>query len=107
MPYPLALAVTLAVELPVYALALRALGLSLVRAAVAAVAVNLLTHPVVWLAISHAEAAYWRAFVVAELAAWLVEAVAVYAWVRRDGRLIALTALVANAGSCLAGVLVG
>jgi len=107
MPYPLALALTLAVEVPVYVVALRAAGLLTGwRALAVAVAANLATHPLVWAVLLRFGSAYWPTFAVAEAAAWLAETVAVFLAVRRDAVLIALTALVANAASCLAGLLV-
>ena len=106
MPYALALALTLSVEVPVYVVALRTGGLaSPGRALVAAVGVNLVTHPAVWLVVSGAGSAYWVSFAAAEVLAWVAEAAILYVWLRRDPVLVGLTTLVANAGSCLAGLL--
>ena len=108
MPYPLALALTLAVEVPVYAVALRAAGsLRGGPATLAGIAVNLITHPPVWLVLLRAEDPYPIVFAVVEVAAWLVEAGIVYARVRRDAVVILLTALVANTASVLAGLILG
>lgn len=107
MPYPLALAITLTVEVPVYTAFLLAARLARGwRLVAAAIGVNLATHPLVWLALSGAGPAYWPIFVVVELAAWLAESALLYfLLVRRDARLIALVALVANCASTLAGLL--
>ena len=106
VPYLLALALTLAVEVPIYVLALRvARLLPIRRAVVIAVGVNAATHPVVWLVLVHAGSAYWPLFGVVEVGAWLGEAALFLLWVRRDRALIGLTALVANTCSCLAGLL--
>ncbi|WP_354640429.1 hypothetical protein [Kitasatospora camelliae] len=80
MPYSLALALTLLVEVPLYTAALAALGpVRPGRAALAAVAVNCATHPPLWWFLGRftagAPAAYWTAFVLAEAAVCLVEAV--------------------------------
>ena len=72
---------------------------------VAAIVVNLATHPLVWLLLSRAGAAYWSWFVAVEVAAWLVEAALLAVWLRRDLALLGLTALVANLASVLAGML--
>ncbi len=106
MPYALALAVTLLVEVPVYVMALRAGGAaSGWRAFAAALGVNLVTHPLVWLVVSGAGSAYWASFAAAEVLAWLIESAILLVWLRRDPVLIGLVALVANAGSCLTGLL--
>jgi len=104
--YLLALALTVAVEVPIFVVALRAAHLLTIRRAVViAVGVNLATHPVVWLVLVRAGSAYWPLFGVVEVGAWLGEAGLIVLWVRRDRALIGLTALVANTGSCLAGLL--
>ncbi|MEV8099376.1 hypothetical protein [Kitasatospora sp. NPDC085879] len=79
MPYPLALALTLLVEVPLYTAALGALGgVRPARAALTGAAVNGLTHPVLWWSLRHAAAgpaaAYWTAFGLAEVSVCLVEA---------------------------------
>jgi hypothetical protein len=104
--YAWALALTLAVEVPIYAAALRAARLLPIGpAAVVGLAVNLVTHPFVWLLLLGAGAVYRPVFAVLEVSAWLVEAGLVYLRVERDGRPILLVALVANTGSILAGLL--
>ena len=106
MPYAAALALTLLVELPIYGCALVAAGLARPRGALlGAVAVNLATHPLAWLAIGHLSRAYpdW-AFGGVELLVWWVEAGLWWLWIRRDAGLLLLVALVANTASALAGV---
>jgi hypothetical protein len=104
MPYGYALALTLAVEVPVYAVCLRAAGLlSLPRAAGLAVLVNLLTHPIVWYGLSRGGPAW---FGPAEIGAVLVEAAVCRAVIRRDTPLLLLVSLVANTASILAGLAV-
>ena len=101
VPYPLALALTLVIEVPVYAVALAVARLApWPRAAVAGVIVNLATHPLLWWLLT----AYPGLFVVAEVGVWLVETALLYAWLRRDAPLLALTALTANLASVLAGL---
>lgn len=107
MRYPLALALTLTVELPVYTGGLRAARLARAWPALAvALVVNLATHPLVWLALRDAGGSYWPRFTAVELAAWLAESLLVFGWLRREPGYVALLALVANAASCLAGLLV-
>jgi hypothetical protein len=104
--YPLALAVTLTVELPVYAGGLRAARLARPWPALAvALTANLATHPLVWLALRDAGGSYWPRFAAVELAAWLAESFLVFTWLRRDFGFVAVLALTANAASCLAGLL--
>ncbi|MFI6443501.1 hypothetical protein [Kitasatospora sp. NPDC050543] len=112
MPYPLALALTLLVEVPLYVAALVPVGrVRPVRATVAAVAVNALTHPPLWWFLGHfaagAAAAYWTAFGLAELAVCVVEAVLLRALLGARGPLPYAASLTANAGSLLAGLLLG
>jgi len=88
------------------AVALRVARLLPIRQAVViAVGVNLATHPVVWLVLVRAGSAYWPLFGVVEVGAWLGEAALILLCVRCDRAVIGLTALVANTGSCLAGLL--
>ena len=100
-----ALLLTLAVEVPLYAVALRALRLaSAGRAVLLAVAVNLLTHPVLWwfLAPRPSAARFWGA----EAAVVVAEAGALLLACRRDPVLLLVTSLGANALSVLIGLLV-
>lgn len=102
VPYAQALALTLAVEVPVYMVALRwAWLLSWRRALAMAVGVNLVTHPLVWLILTHHTGT--AAFTVVEVGAWLVESALIFLLVRRDAALICLVALVANLASVLLG----
>ena len=113
MPYPPAFALTLLVELPLYAAALAAVArVPAGRALAAGTAANCATHPVLWWFLGRfaaaAPAAYWTAFALAESAVCLVEALLVRALVRPAGLppARALTvALTANAASVLAGLL--
>ncbi|MFD0528308.1 hypothetical protein [Kitasatospora arboriphila] len=127
MPYPLALALTLLVEVPLYTAALAGLGrVRPARAALAGAAVNGLTHPVLWWSLRHAAAgpaaAYWTAFALAEASVCAVEAVlaglltagraapavrpdARTGTVRLPGPLLAAASLTANASSVLVGML--
>jgi hypothetical protein len=101
VPYPLALVITLAVEVPVYLVVFRFAGiLAGWRGLGAAVGVNLATHPVAWRLLSSHPG--W--LVPVEAAVVAVEAALLFALVRREPALLALTALVANAGSLLAGL---
>ena len=100
--YPLALAATLAVEVPVYAISLRVARLLTVwRAAALAVLVNLLTHPLLWYGLLTAGPAW---FIPAEAAVVLGEAGVCWLILRRDALLLLLTSVVANTASVLAGV---
>lgn len=77
MTYAVAFALTLLVELPVYgALLARRHGVRLRTALLAAVGVNAVTHPLLWLAVSryqHTATGYAVAFVVGEALVCLVE----------------------------------
>ena len=102
MPYLLALALTLLVEVPVYVVVFRFAGiLPGVRAWAAAIGVNLVTHPLVWLLLSAHPGWLWPV----ESSVVLVEAGLLFAWVRRDPWLLGLTAFLANAASLGAGFL--
>jgi hypothetical protein len=103
VPYLLALALTLLVEVPVYVVVFRFAGiLPGARGWAAAVGVNLVTHPVAWLLLSAHPGWFWAV----EGGVVLVEAGLLWAWVRRDPGLLALTALVANAASAGVGLIV-
>jgi hypothetical protein len=102
VPYPLALALTLAVEVPSYVVVFRFAGLLQGwRAWAAAVGVNLVTHPLVWLVISVHPG--W--FVPVEMAVCATEALLLWAWTRRDLAVLGLTAVAVNTASALAGLL--
>jgi hypothetical protein len=102
LAYPLALALTLAVEVPVYAGSLRvARVLTVGRAAALAVLVNLVTHPVLWYGLSRAGPGW---FVPAEASVVLVEALGCWLLLRREPALLLLVSLFANTASVLAGL---
>lgn len=101
--YGSALAITLAVEGPVYVVGLLELRLSgPVRAVVLALAVNLITHPVLWLLLGPDPTLGITC--VAEVAVWLVEAAIIWLAVRRELPVVLLLALGANAASFCAGL---
>jgi hypothetical protein len=98
-----ALLLTLAVEVPLYVLALTALRVATPRRALLlGVGVNLLTHPVLWwsLAPTPSAAALWGA----EAAVVVVEAAALWLACRRDPVLLLVASLGANAASLLIGL---
>jgi hypothetical protein len=101
VPYPLALVITLGVETPLYLAVLSTAGLRRgVRAAAAAVGVNILTHPLAWALLT----AHPGWFLPVEAGACLVEAVLLWFLVgRRDAGVLTLAAVVANAASVLVG----
>jgi hypothetical protein len=91
------------VEVPLYALALTALRLATPKKAVLlGVAVNLLTHPVLWwsLAPSPSAGALWGA----EAAVVVAEAAVLWLACRRDPALLLVASLGANAVSLLIGL---
>jgi len=102
----LALALTLAVEVPLVALALTGLRLArLGRAVLLGVGVNLVTHPVLWWSLApHPEPArFWFA----EACVCVVEAVLLW-WglaVRRDIAVLVILSVGANAASVAVGLL--
>jgi hypothetical protein len=108
--YAAALALTLAVELPIYAVAFRRLiGLRSGSAALALAAlVNLATHPLVWWTL-HAAGGHRETYAISllgvEVAAWLTEAAIAWMFLRRDAGTLVAIALAANAASFLAGLL--
>ncbi len=97
MPYAAALGLTLLIEVPVYVAVLGR------RALIPAVAVNLLTHPLLWLWLG--SSAHVGAFAAAELTAWSVEFGLLWGWLRRDPIVVGAATVLANALSCLAGLL--
>lgn len=86
--YPVALATTLVVEVPVWALLLHAVVRApWRRALVVGVAVNLVSHPLFWFVLTPALGALaseWLAFAAAEAFVVLTEAVMSWWWVRRS-----------------------
>ena len=104
MTYLAALALTVAVELPLYVVGLVALRLAgPVRAVLLAVGVNLLTHPVLWLVVAPTQTA---TVYLAEVGVCLVEAAVIRLVVRRDTLLAIALSLAANAASFGVGLLV-
>ncbi|NUP45910.1 MAG: hypothetical protein HOW97_01140 [Catenulispora sp.] len=102
MDYPVALFLTLVVEVPIYATVLIVAGLTSRRAAaLLGIGVNLLTHPVVWALTGSGSLLVLAA---AELGAWLVEAAVLYAVIRREAVLLFALALCANCASFLLGL---
>lgn len=90
------------VEVPVFVVVFRFAGLLPGwRGWAGAIGVNLVTHPVVWLALS----AHPGWFVPAELGACVVEALLLWAWAGRDLLVLGLAAVAANTASVLAGLL--
>lgn len=104
MPYLADLGLTLAVEVPIVAFAGRAIGVRIQRAAVVAVAANLLTHPLLWFAAPWLHDRWGLAGVVLAEATVVVAEAAVYRrWLERSA-LAGWLALLANATSFGAGL---
>jgi hypothetical protein len=102
--YPLALLLTLTIEAPVYVPALvRGLGWDPWAAVGAAVGINLITHPLVWLILPSGGRAYWTLLPVVEVGAWLVEFALLAVVARRRYAMLLMTALLANAASLTVG----
>jgi hypothetical protein len=106
--YSEALALTLLLEVPLYARALSSvIGARLGPAWIAGCVVNLISHPLGFLVIAPLTASMAGAtgsLVVVELLAWMGEAVLLWAWLRRAPTAIALVSLLANSVSLLAGL---
>ena len=102
---------TLAVEVPIYGLALIAAGVSWRRALIVGVGVNVVTHPVLWLGLRSVvdRPAYPRIMLLAEVGVCLVEWGLLAWWTGRrrstDPALLAALAIAANAASTLVGLL--
>lgn len=107
MSYPVALALTVATEVPVYTAALRAAsGSPPGRTAFAAVLVNLVTHPPLWWFLRHMPAGgYWAAFAAAECAVVAAEALMLARGLRLRGPAPYAASAAANAASVLVGLL--
>lgn len=105
--YLLALGLTLAVEVPVYAVLARAFAwVSWPLALVAGVVVNVLTHPLMYAAAQHFDA-WWQLATAEAMVALIEAAVLVWAWRRRPTEWwVWVGAVVANALSVLAGFVV-
>ncbi|MFE5585221.1 hypothetical protein [Kitasatospora sp. NPDC056531] len=114
MRYPVALALTLLTETPVYTAALTRIGrVRPARAAAAGVLVNLATHPLLWWTLRHwtdgPAAAYWTGFALSETSVVVVEALLLcpVTGLRPRDPLPWIASLTANATSLLAGLLLG
>jgi hypothetical protein len=113
--YLAAFGLTLAVEVPIYVVSLtQAADVRWRRALVAAIGVNVVTHPALWWGLrpfAHHHG-YAGAAIAAELLVCVVEWLLLVAWTRRPGRtrvdllVLAAASLAANAASVLAGLLV-
>lgn len=104
MPYAAALLLTIALEAPVY-LTLLTPRPGWARAAAVVVLVNLATHPLVWLALTHAGDLYWALFAPVEVGAVVVEAALVrWTWPNGARPLVVPVAVLANGISCLVGL---
>ncbi|NUS17995.1 MAG: hypothetical protein HOY69_42460 [Streptomyces sp.] len=107
MSYPVALALTVATEVPVYTAALAAAsGTAPGRTAAAAVLVNCLTHPPLWWFLRRVpDGGYWPALAAAETAVVLVEGWLTARLLRLRGPAPYAASTAANAVSVLAGFL--
>jgi hypothetical protein len=105
MSYGAALALTVAVDVPLYVAGLLALRLAApARALLVALGVNLLTHPVLWLVL--ADGASPTGVLIAEACVCVVEALVIRAVVGRGAPLALLLAIGANAASFAVGLVV-
>jgi hypothetical protein len=103
--YAAVLALTVALEAPIYLALLRPRP-SWWRAVACVVGVNVVIQPVVWLALGRADDGYWAGFAAAAVGAWLIEAALLrLAWTGRAAPRLAPVTLLANAVSCVAGLL--
>lgn len=101
--YPLALLLTLALEVPVYVAALRTLGeTSTVRCLLLSCAVNLVSHPLLWTLAAGRPGLGWLLGL--EAAVVLSETAMVWLVVRRMVGWVLLAALGANAWSLAVGL---
>jgi hypothetical protein len=108
LAYGIALALTLAIELPIVAPVLvRGYRVPMAWALLLVLAANLLTHPIVWFVLVPAVRPVvgdLACTLTAEGFAWLVEAALYWACLRRDALGLLLLSLVANLTSYLVGV---
>jgi hypothetical protein len=108
--YAAALALTLAVELPVYAVLLAA-GWQVPwrRSVTLAAAANLVTHPPLWWLLSPVTShpAYTWLLLGAEVAACVVEWLLLRAWLRRTDPLLLVPSVAVNTASVLVGIAAG
>lgn len=109
MDYLAALGLTLLLEVPVYAVALRrALGYSTEASAVTGTVINLVSHPVAFLVVMPhivRPLGFWPALTAVEAGVWILESSLLWLWARRDLDLLAAAALAANALSLAVGLL--
>lgn len=106
MRYLAAFALTLLIEVPIVTGLLTPRPRP-ARAVLVCVVANLATHPLVWWLLHTRRTGYWPWFVGCEISAWLVESVIVAAaWPSAARRQAPLVVLIANAASCLVGLLV-
>jgi hypothetical protein len=99
-----ALGLTLAVELPWYGAGLVALRLARLPWALGlGVLVNAISHPLLWWALAPHPS--WARLAGAEIGVWLLEALLLWAAVRRNLGLLLVLSLAANASSLLIGLL--
>lgn len=94
-----ALALTLLIEVPIYVIVLRRLK---PRGWMAGVAVNLVTHPVVWLLLVPSRS--WPDWLVVETVAWIVEFGLLWIWIRRSAGILLGVAVLANISSAVLGL---
>lgn len=105
--YPLALALTLLVEVPAYVLAVTvAAPVNRWRLVATTVVVNLLTHPPLWWVLAGSGPARPLAFAAAEVLVCLVEGALLAVVLRLRWSVALAAAVAANAASVLVGVLV-
>ena len=102
-----ALALTLIIEVPAYAALLRSgLRISAQRGWRAGVAVNLISHPLAFLAVMPwitPVFGFLPALAVVETGVWVLEAALLWVWLRRDPDLLGLAGLLANLASLVVG----
>jgi hypothetical protein len=99
-----AFGLTLAVEVPWYAVGLVALRLARWQWALGlGVLVNAISHPLLWWSLAPHPG--WVQLAGAEVGVWLLEALLLWAVVRRDLGLLLVLSLAANASSLLIGLL--
>jgi hypothetical protein len=108
--YPLALGLTLLIEVPVYAAGLATLcGVRRLPAIAAGAAVNLVSHPIsflVALPLLQPHIGYWPALALIEVLVWPAEALMLLAWLRRDLPALLALSFVANGLSLGIGLLI-
>jgi hypothetical protein len=107
LAYPIALALTLAIETPIVAATLRRwYGVRPLRGIGVGMAANALTHPIVWFVLPGwllPTLGYLGYLLVAEAFAWLAEAALYWLATRRDAPAMLLLSLLANLASFVVG----